>query len=140
MSATSEGRRVTTVALFFLHKCARKVCRIETLLYLCGVDGADGRQTHPSNPHDLILMGAATFCSVQIASACGQWDNYYSLADVERMSANKFIVNALSEMGYKHGMRMVAQSLTEAVCMRGEDRAVWTFDHDGELTKIVVTK
>jgi len=86
-------------------------------------------------------MGAATFCSVRIASACGKWDNYYSVANVERMSANECIVNFMREMGHGvHGWQMVAQMLTEAVCMRGESVATFTFDHNGEQTNIIVER
>ena len=120
---------------------ARKVCGIETLLYICGVDGADGKPNQfRRTTTTTVQMATATFCSVRIASACGQWDNYYSVENVERMSANKFIVNALSAMGYKHGMQMVAQSLTEAVCVRNESKAIWTWNHDGEQTNVIVTQ
>lgn len=85
-------------------------------------------------------MGAVTSSSVQITITRGEW-GHYSYADIDRISANKLIAKAMREMGHGvHGWKMIAQMLTEAVCMRGESKAVFAFGDGSEETNIIVER
>lgn len=117
---------------FFESMC----CRDETFAYLYTMKGT---QTL-SNPQNLSGMSDFSFCNVRIQSACGQWSPVYSVENAERMSANAFIKNAIFSLTREtHGWQMVAQMLTEAVCIRKQNEARFAFNYDGEPYEIIVS-
>ena len=80
-----------------------------------------------------------TSCNIRVQSACGQWEPYYTAFHLVRLSANEVICNFMGSMtAQHHGWQMVAQMLTEKVFNGIERQAVFTFDHHGEETNLIV--
>ena len=96
---------------------------------------SDGPSFRVQKPKTMASV-SSSFCSVNIANSCG---SVFTCSNVERLEANSFIVDSLTSiLGEGHGYKMLAQSLTEAVCIRKEVDASSVFQHAGMNYVIVV--
>ena len=108
--------------------------------------GMEQRDTNPVGLSDCSSIRAqkpknmasdsSSFCSVSIANDCGV---SFNRSNLDRLSANDFIVETIFAMtGCKIGVRMIAQSLTESVCICGEKQSLYEWDDDGHHHQILV--